>query len=37
MTIREYLNTLSAREFSEVIIGAVLHLEYGYMNIELDI
>lgn len=36
MTVREYLNTISAEEFSELIIGAVLHLECGYMNTELD-
>lgn len=36
MTVREYLNILSAEEFSELIIGAVLHLECGYMNTELD-
>lgn len=36
MTVREYLNTLNSEEFSELIIGAVLHLECCYMNTELD-
>lgn len=36
MTVREYLNTLSTETFSELIIGAVLHLECGYMETELD-
>lgn len=36
MTVREYLNTLSSEEFANVIIGAVMHLDYLYIETELD-
>lgn len=36
ITVREYLNTLSAEEFAQALILAVSHLECRYMDTELD-